>query len=124
MIKPYQNLLHAPNPSFSGPAVALHLTDVFAVLLTVTLCSLSSAESLRLPLPSIHQAFGLPGLRIGWLAARPACYPIINRVAEIKDYTTICNSVPSEVRKKMMALSPIYSWLAAWHLECGYLPEP
>ncbi|GIL55559.1 hypothetical protein Vafri_11112 [Volvox africanus] len=47
-------------------------------------------------LSGLSKAFGLPGLRIGWLAVQPACYPILARVAELKDYTTICNAVPSE----------------------------
>ncbi|GLI60467.1 hypothetical protein VaNZ11_002625 [Volvox africanus] len=47
-------------------------------------------------LSGLSKAFGLPGLRIGWLAVQPPCYPILSRVAELKDYTTICNAVPSE----------------------------
>ncbi|GLC72796.1 hypothetical protein PLESTF_001294000 [Pleodorina starrii] len=48
-------------------------------------------------LSGLSKAFGLPGLRIGWLAVRPPCYPLMARVAELKDYTTICGAVPSEV---------------------------
>jgi aspartate/methionine/tyrosine aminotransferase len=40
------------------------------------------------------KTYGLAGLRIGWIATRdPAVY---ERMAELKDYTTICNSAPSE----------------------------
>ncbi len=40
------------------------------------------------------KAYGLAGLRIGWIATHdPALY---QRLAEFKDYLTICNSAPSE----------------------------
>ncbi|GFR48240.1 hypothetical protein Agub_g10102, partial [Astrephomene gubernaculifera] len=49
-------------------------------------------------LSGLSKAFGLPGLRIGWLAVRPALQQqLLDRVAQLKDYTTICNSAPSEV---------------------------
>ncbi len=47
----------------------------------VTLCGLS-------------KSFGLPGLRMGWLATRDGS--LLKRAGEIKDYTTICSSAPSE----------------------------
>jgi len=40
------------------------------------------------------KAFGLAGLRIGWVAARDR--DLMRRIAAFKDYTTICNSAPSE----------------------------
>jgi aspartate/methionine/tyrosine aminotransferase len=40
------------------------------------------------------KAYGLAGLRIGWLATRDAAF--YDRVAAFKDYLTICNSAPSE----------------------------
>jgi aspartate/methionine/tyrosine aminotransferase len=43
----------------------------------------------------MSKAFGLAGIRIGWLAMRDAT--IRKRIAALKDYTTICNSAPSEV---------------------------
>jgi aspartate/methionine/tyrosine aminotransferase len=43
----------------------------------------------------MSKAFGLAGLRIGWLATRDE--DLLARCARIKDYTTICNSAPSEV---------------------------
>jgi aspartate/methionine/tyrosine aminotransferase len=42
----------------------------------------------------MSKSFGLAGLRIGWLATRDQ--DLIGRVAAFKDYTTICNSAPSE----------------------------
>lgn len=41
------------------------------------------------------KAYGLPGLRIGWLAARDPA--LINSIRELKLYTTICSSAPSEL---------------------------
>jgi aspartate/methionine/tyrosine aminotransferase len=42
----------------------------------------------------VSKTYGLPGLRIGWLATHNRA--ILNQVAALKDYTTICNSAPSE----------------------------
>ncbi len=43
----------------------------------------------------LSKTFGLPGLRIGWLATRNAV--LLAKVAGLKDYTTICASGPSEL---------------------------
>jgi aspartate/methionine/tyrosine aminotransferase len=43
----------------------------------------------------MSKAFGLAGLRVGWLACRDA--EVLRRCMAFKDYTTICNSAPSEV---------------------------
>ena len=40
------------------------------------------------------KTYGLPGLRIGWVATRNK--KIYEKMASLKDYTTICNSAPSE----------------------------
>jgi aspartate/methionine/tyrosine aminotransferase len=46
-------------------------------------------------LSGMSKTYGLPGLRIGWLATqRPDLPP---RWLVFKDYTTICNSAPSEI---------------------------
>lgn len=42
----------------------------------------------------MSKTYGLPGLRIGWLATRNR--DLYARLAAFKDYTTICNSAPSE----------------------------
>lgn len=42
----------------------------------------------------MSKAYGLPGLRIGWLATKNQA--ILEKVAILKEYTTICNSAPSE----------------------------
>lgn len=43
----------------------------------------------------MSKSFALAGLRIGWLASRNG--PLLDRVARLKDYTTICSSAPSEI---------------------------
>ncbi|NNG17093.1 MAG: aminotransferase class I/II-fold pyridoxal phosphate-dependent enzyme, partial [Gemmatimonadales bacterium] len=43
----------------------------------------------------MSKAFGLAGLRIGWVACRDR--EVVRRIASLKDYTTICSSAPSEV---------------------------
>ena len=40
------------------------------------------------------KTYGLPGLRIGWIATKNK--KIYEQMASLKDYTTICNSAPSE----------------------------
>jgi aspartate/methionine/tyrosine aminotransferase len=42
----------------------------------------------------MSKTYGLPGLRIGWIATRNE--EIYGQMAALKDYTTICNSAPSE----------------------------
>ncbi|MEN6324877.1 MAG: aminotransferase class I/II-fold pyridoxal phosphate-dependent enzyme [Syntrophomonas sp.] len=42
----------------------------------------------------MSKAYGLAGLRIGWVAS--SNLKIIRKMAAFKDYTTICNSAPSE----------------------------
>jgi len=64
------------------------------------------AENSRLPamcdlspravsLGVMSKSFGLPGLRIGWIATRNEA--VFERMAAFKDYTTICNSAPAEL---------------------------
>ena len=45
-------------------------------------------------LGSMSKTYGLPGLRLGWLATRDP--EIIQQCLEFKYYTTICSSAPSE----------------------------
>lgn len=42
----------------------------------------------------MSKSFALAGLRIGWIASRNAA--LLDEVARLKDYTTICSSAPSE----------------------------
>jgi aspartate/methionine/tyrosine aminotransferase len=53
------------------------------------------AYAKAISLGSVSKAYGLPGLRIGWLASRDGA--LIERIRELKLYTTICSSAPSEL---------------------------
>ena len=46
-------------------------------------------------LSGMSKAFGMPGIRIGWLALRDA--PLMRNLQRLHDYSTICSSAPSEV---------------------------
>ncbi len=46
-------------------------------------------------LGSMSKTYGLPGLRLGWLASRDR--GALARVVDLKHYTTICSSAPSEL---------------------------
>jgi aspartate/methionine/tyrosine aminotransferase len=48
-----------------------------------------------LSLGVMSKAYGLPGLRIGWIACKDAA--LLSRMERIKHYLSICNSAPSEV---------------------------
>lgn len=46
-------------------------------------------------LSGLSKSFGLPGLRVGWLAMRDRA--LLERCMGLKDYTSICSSAPSEI---------------------------
>jgi aspartate/methionine/tyrosine aminotransferase len=48
-----------------------------------------------LSLNVVSKAYGLPGLRVGWIACRNR--KLLDRMEQIKHYLSICNSAPSEV---------------------------
>jgi aspartate/methionine/tyrosine aminotransferase len=48
-----------------------------------------------LSLNTVSKSYGLPGLRIGWLACREPS--LLATLRELKLYTTICSSAPSEL---------------------------
>ncbi|KAL4423572.1 hypothetical protein ABPG77_004612 [Micractinium sp. CCAP 211/92] len=52
----------------------------------------------------MSKAVGGPGLRIGWLACKDTA--LLSRILELKDFTTICSSAPSEV----LALIGVRRW--------------
>jgi aspartate/methionine/tyrosine aminotransferase len=43
----------------------------------------------------VSKTYGLAGLRVGWIATKDRA--LYQRLAELKDYTTICGSAPSEL---------------------------
>ena len=57
--------------------------------------SASSRYERAISLWGMSKTFGLPGLRIGWLALQDNA--LRDQLIEFKDYTTICNSAPSEL---------------------------
>ncbi len=57
-------------------------------------------------LGGLSKCFGLPGLRVGWLITRDG--DIAHELQELKSYTTICGSGPSEI----LALIGLENWRA------------
>ncbi|MBF0377333.1 MAG: aminotransferase class I/II-fold pyridoxal phosphate-dependent enzyme [Desulfamplus sp.] len=57
--------------------------------------SVSDVYEKGISLSGMSKSFALPGLRIGWLATQDT--NLIQKWLEFKDYTTICNSSPSEI---------------------------
>jgi aspartate/methionine/tyrosine aminotransferase len=55
----------------------------------------ADALPMGISLGVMSKAYALAGLRIGWLATRDR--DLRRRLAEFKDYTTICSSAPSEI---------------------------
>ena len=57
-------------------------------------------------LGGLSKCFGLPGLRVGWLITPDAA--LSQELQELKSYTTICASAPSEI----LALIGLENWQA------------
>lgn len=57
--------------------------------------SASQLYSKAVSLSGLSKSFALPGLRIGWLATQHKQW--IDSFLQFKDFTTICNSAPSEI---------------------------
>src|SRR5215207_553274 len=55
----------------------------------------ADASPTALSLGVMSKAYGLPGMRIGWLACRDRA--VLERLETRKHYTSICNSAPSEL---------------------------
>ena len=62
-----------------------------------------------LSLGVMSKAYGLPGLRIGWIACRDRA--LLERLGRYKHFTTICNAAPSE-RLALIALKARQALLA------------
>lgn len=60
-----------------------------------TLPQAADLSSRALSLNVLSKAYGLPGLRVGWIASRDR--DLLTRMARIKEYLSICNAAPSEV---------------------------
>ena len=57
--------------------------------------SAATAYDKGISLGGLSKSMGMPGVRIGWLATRDVRF--LRRVAELRDYTTICSSAPSQI---------------------------
>ncbi|MEV0072617.1 aminotransferase class I/II-fold pyridoxal phosphate-dependent enzyme [Amycolatopsis sp. NPDC050768] len=62
---------------------------------SATLPQAADLSAAALSLNVMSKAYGLPGLRVGWIACRDP--EILRRLERAKHYTSICNSAPSEV---------------------------
>jgi aspartate/methionine/tyrosine aminotransferase len=60
-----------------------------------TLPQATDLSGTALSLNVMSKAYGLPGLRIGWITCRD--HTVLDKLERAKHYTTICNSAPSEV---------------------------
>ena len=60
-----------------------------------TLPQAADLSPTALSLNVLSKSYGLPGLRIGWLACRD--HAVLERVERHKHYTSICNAGPSEL---------------------------
>jgi aspartate/methionine/tyrosine aminotransferase len=63
-------------------------------LLEDRLPSACEINAMAVSIGVMSKTYGLPGLRIGWIATHNQS--ILRQMASLKDYTTICNSAPSE----------------------------
>jgi aspartate/methionine/tyrosine aminotransferase len=52
-----------------------------------------------LSLGVMSKAYGLPGLRVGWLACQDKA--LLAKICQVKHYLSICNSAPSEVLSRI-----------------------
>jgi aspartate/methionine/tyrosine aminotransferase len=104
------NFPHSPTGAHIGEEQFARLIDIAELhgihLFSDEVYRLLEHDGARLPtaaessgrgvsLGVMSKAFGLAGTRIGWIATRDAA--LRARLAALKDYTTICNSAPSEI---------------------------
>ncbi len=60
----------------------------------VTISQAADISETALSLNVVSKSYGLPGLRVGWLACRDR--DLLARLEKRKHYTTICNAAPAE----------------------------
>jgi aspartate/methionine/tyrosine aminotransferase len=61
----------------------------------VTLPAACELYERAISLSGLSKSYGLPGLRVGWLASKTS--EVLDKVSRIKSYTTICGSAPAEI---------------------------
>jgi aspartate/methionine/tyrosine aminotransferase len=107
----YVNTPHNPTGTQMSGAAFERLVEIASERSIVVLCDevyrgLEHDPADRLPaacdayaraisLGTVSKAHGLPGLRTGWLASRDR--ELLRRITDMKLYTTICSSAPSEL---------------------------
>lgn len=115
LIRPNTRLIYITSPS--NPLGLVMRSDVQKALMAlarsrriIVLCDevyreLEHDPALRIPaacdtyeraisIGSMSKSYGLPGLRLGWLACRDS--ELLRRCTDYRMYTTICSSAPSE----------------------------
>ena len=75
--------------------ITLFSDEVYRGLEATPLPQATDLSGTAISLNVMSKAYGLPGLRIGWIACRDRT--VLDRLERAKHYTTICNSAPSEV---------------------------
>lgn len=75
--------------------ITLFSDEVYRGLEDLPLPQATDLSERAISLNVLSKAYGLPGLRIGWIACRDRT--VLDRLERAKHYTTICNSAPSEV---------------------------
>jgi aspartate/methionine/tyrosine aminotransferase len=81
-----------------GQGAALFSDEVYRLLEhdgADRLPAVSDLYERGISLNTVSKSYGLPGLRIGWVVCRDR--QLLDRMREIKLYTTICSSAPSEL---------------------------
>jgi aspartate/methionine/tyrosine aminotransferase len=77
---------------------------LFRVGRAVPQSAVIAGDTTTIALGSVSKAFGLAGVRIGWIATRE--HAILRKLEQYKDYTTICSSAPAEI----LALIALRNW--------------
>jgi aspartate/methionine/tyrosine aminotransferase len=106
----YINTPHNPTGLLMPPQIFRHVLELAAHHGIYVFCDevyreLEHDPATRLPaacdfyeralsLGSVSKTYGLPGLRLGWLASRDGAF--LKKIVSLKHYTTICSSAPSE----------------------------
>ncbi|MET9270191.1 pyridoxal phosphate-dependent aminotransferase [Kribbella sp. NPDC003557] len=75
--------------------ITLFSDEVYRGLEANPLPQATDLSGTAISLNVMSKAYGLPGLRIGWVACRDRT--VLDRLERAKHYTTICNAGPSEV---------------------------
>lgn len=75
--------------------IILFSDEVYRGLEADPLLQATDLSGTAISLNVMSKAYGLPGLRIGWIACRDRA--VLDRLERAKHYTTICNAGPSEI---------------------------